>query len=100
MPRNKNQLSEALGLENLPEAERTEILAKVDRRLEEVLIAVLVANISDEDALKIQKALREEGADLEEIVAQIASRVPGLAIKIENAIEEEIMRLRVVLKQS
>jgi len=67
MSRSKNELSKALGLENFPEEEREEILAKVNKRLEEVLIGVLVANISDDDAQKIQKALHEEGADLEEV---------------------------------
>ncbi len=99
MPKKKNELEKALGLENLPEGEREEILAKVNKRLEEVLIGVLVANISDEDAEKIQKALHEEGADLEEIVAEISAGVPNLASKIERAVEEEIMRLKVVLVQ-
>lgn len=99
MPRNKNELAKALNLENLPEAEKAEILARVNKRLEEVLIGVLVANISDEDAEKIQKALHEESADLEEVVAEISAGVPNLAAKIERAIEEEIMRLRAVLKQ-
>ncbi|OGF52156.1 hypothetical protein A3I27_04065 [Candidatus Giovannonibacteria bacterium RIFCSPLOWO2_02_FULL_43_11b] len=99
MPHNKNDLAKALNLENLTEGERAEILAKVDKRLEEVLIAVLVANITDDDAQKIQKALHEEGADLEEVVAEISARIPNLATKIERAVEEEIMRLRAVLVQ-
>ncbi|MBI2023910.1 hypothetical protein HYT00_00740 [Candidatus Giovannonibacteria bacterium] len=96
MPRNLNKLAEALNLEKLPENDREEILKKVDERLNEVLISVLVSNISDEDAVKIQNALHE-GVDLEETVAQIAVRVPGLADKIEHAISEEILRLRTVL---
>ena len=99
MSRSKNELSKALGLENLPEEEREEILAKVNKRLEEVLIGVLVANISDDDAQKIQKALHEEGADLEEVVAEISAGVPNLALKIERAVEEEISRLKAVLVQ-
>src|SRR3989338_2352364 len=99
MPRSKNELSKALGLENLPEGERREILAKVNKRLEEVLIGVLVANISDEDAQKIQKALHEQNTDLEEIVAEISASIPNLASKIERAIEEEISRLKAVLVQ-
>lgn len=98
MPKDKNKLAIALGIKNLPEKDREEILARVDRRLQEVLIATLIKSISEEDALKIQIALNE-GGDLEEVVAQIAAGVPGLAIKIENAIEEEIIRLYAVLKQ-
>ena len=97
MPRSKNGLAKALNLENLPEAEREEILAKVNKRLEEVLIGVLVANISDEDAGTIQKALHEQNTDLEEVVAEISAGVPNLAVKIERAVEEEVIRLRAVL---
>ena len=97
MLKKKSELEKALGLENLPEGEREEILAKVDKRLEEVLIGVLIANISDDDAEKIQKALHEQNTDLEEVVAEISAGVPNLASKIERAIEEEIMRLRAVL---
>ncbi|OGF95547.1 hypothetical protein A2Y47_00760 [Candidatus Giovannonibacteria bacterium RIFCSPLOWO2_12_43_8] len=93
----RNDLAKALNLENLPEGEREEILAKVNKRLEEVLIGVLIANISDDDAQKIQKALHEQNTDLEEVVAEISAGVPNLAAKIERAIEEEIMRLRAVL---
>ena len=93
----RNDLAKALNLENLPEGEREEILAKVNKRLEEVLIGVLIANISDDDAQKIQKALHEQNTDLEEVVAEISAGVPNLASKIERAIEEEIMRLRAVL---
>lgn len=99
MPRNKDELAKALNLENLPEGERAEILTRVNKRLEEVLIGVLVANITDEEAEKIQKALHEEGADLEEVVAEISAGVPNLASKIERAIEEEILRLSLVLKK-
>ena len=95
----RNDLAKALNLENLPEGEREEILAKVNKRLEEVLIGVLIANISDDDAQKIQKALHEQNTDLEEVVAEISAGVPNLAAKIERAIEEEILRLRAVLVQ-
>lgn len=96
MPRNPNKLAEALNLEKIPESDREAILKKVDERLNEVLIAVLVSNISDEEASKIQNALHE-GRDIEETVAEISRKIPGLADKIERAISEEILRLRKVL---
>ncbi len=96
MLHNKNQLIEALNLEKLSESDREEILAKVDKRLEEVLAAVLVANISDEEAKKIHDVMKEKG-DLEEVVAQIASRVPGLSVKIEQAITREILIIKTAL---
>ena len=99
MPLNNDKLTKALSLQNLPAGEREEILKKVDERLNTVLIGVLVANITDEDAIKIQNALHNEKTDLEEIVAEISMRIPGLAAKIEMAIEEEIVRLKEVLRQ-
>ena len=99
MPHNDEKLIEALNLKNVPEAERDEILKKVNERLNSVLISVLISNIFEEEAARIHKAMEGEG-DLEEIVAEISARIPGLADKIERGITEEIMRLREVLKQS
>ena len=98
MPRSKDKLAQALNIGNLPAPDREEILKKVDERLNKVLIGVLVSNITEEDAGKIMSEMNG-GGDLEEAVAQISARIPGLAGKIERAISEEILRLKAVLKQ-
>ena len=98
MKKEINKLIEFLKIEKLPAKEREEILEKAEKRLNQVLINVIVENISDEDAIKIKKAM--DGSDLrniEEITAEITSKVPGLANKIEIAITEEMARFRTAL---
>lgn len=86
-------LVETLGIEKLPAGEQEEILAKVDKRLEDVLLRAVLENISDEEAKDLRLIL-EKGEDIEEEVMKIASRVPMFAQKMELAVAEEIGRLK------
>lgn len=96
MIKDLQNLIRALGIEKLPPQEREEILAKVDVRLENVLLRVILENVSDEEAKKLRIIL-ERGENIEEKVAEITSRVPMLAQKMEAAVAEEIGRLKKVL---
>lgn len=89
-------LIQALGIEKLAEEEQKEILEKVDRRLEDVLLRTVVENLTEDETKKFREILRE-GKNLDEEVALISSGVPQLAEKIERAIAEEIDRLKRVL---
>lgn len=89
-------LIEALGIMDLPAAEQKEILEKVDKRLEDVLLRVVVENLSDEEAKKAREVL-SAGVNIEDEIAEITAGVPGLAEKMERAVAEEIDRLRKVL---
>lgn len=89
-------LIEALGIINLPPAEQKEILEKVDKRLEDVILRVVAENLSDEDAKKAREIL-SAGVDIENEIAEITAGVPGLAEKMERAVAEEIDRLKKVL---
>ncbi|GEM_PF-3395653 len=92
----KSSTIQALGIASLPEAEQAAILEKANQRLEQVVIRVLVENLSDQEAREMQTVLKE-GKNLEDAIAQIALGVPQLAGKIEYAVRQEIERLRAVL---
>ncbi len=90
-------LIQTLGIGSLPEAEQRAILEKVDRRLEQVVMRVLVENCSDDEARDMQDILKQE-KNLEDAIAEIALGVPRLAEKIEFAVAQEIGKLQTVLK--
>ncbi len=92
-----NSLIKTLGIEKLPPQEQEEILAKVDERLEAVLLRVILESVSDEEAKELRLIL-ERGENIEEKVAEITSRVPMLAQKMEAAVAEEIDRLKKVIQ--
>lgn len=96
MNQNSQAMIQALGLEKLPESEQKEILEKVDRRLEDVVLRVVVENLSDEEAKKVREILAG-GKKIEDELTKITAGVPALAEKIERAVAEEIDRLRKVL---
>lgn len=89
-------LIEALGIVDLPPAEQKEILEKVDKRLEDVLLRVVAENLSDEEAKKAREIL-SAGVNIEDEIAEITAGVPMLAEKMERAVAEEIDRLKKVL---
>jgi hypothetical protein len=89
-------MKKALGIEHMPEAEQKEILGKVNKRLESVVLDVIVANLSDEEAKTMREALAS-GVNIEDEVATITAAVPSLAEKIEKAVQDEIERFRQVL---
>ena len=90
-------LIKTLGIENLSSQEQEEILTKVNERLEDVLLRVVLENVSDEEAKELRFVL-EKSEDIEEKVAEITSRVPMLAQKMEAAVAEEIDRLKKVIQ--
>ena len=90
-------LIKTFGIEKLPVQEQGEILAKVDERLEDVLLRVILESVSDEEAKELRLIL-EKGENIEEKVAEITSRVPMLAQKMEAAVAEEIDRLKKVIQ--
>lgn len=87
---------DALEISRLPAQEQEEILAKVDKRLEDVVIRILIENLSDEEAKRMREIL-EKGDNIENEIAQITAGVPALAEKIENEVALEIDRLKKVL---
>lgn len=97
MTNDLKNLIETLGIEKLPAQEQEEILAKVDVRLEEVLIRIILESVSDEEAKELRLIL-EKGENIEEKIAEVTSRVPMLAQKMEAAVAEEIDRLKKVIQ--
>lgn len=95
---NNQYLIQALGIENEPQEARMKILAKVDKRLQEVILETLVEKLSESDARELREALALEG-NLEEKVARITARIPGIADKLEQAITKEISRIRTALTE-
>lgn len=89
-------LIKALGITDLPPAEQKEILEKVDKRLEDVVLRVVVENLTDEEVKKAREVLAS-GIDIENEIAEITAGVPMLAEKMERAVAEEIDRMRKVL---
>ncbi len=85
-------LIEALGIMDLPPAEQKEILEKVEKRLEDVMLRVLVENLSEEETKRAREILAR-GIDIEDEIAEIAAGVPSLAEKVERAVAEEIERI-------
>jgi hypothetical protein len=97
MTNEAKNLIKTFGIENLSSQEQEEILAKVDERLEDVLLRVILESVSDEEAKELRLIL-EKGENIEEKVAEITSRVPMLAQKMEAAVAEEIGRLKKVIQ--
>lgn len=98
MMKQNSALVETLNIALLPETEQAAILEKVERRLEEVILRVLVENLSGDEVKEVRDILKE-GKDIEEKMTEIAAGVPRLAEKMEDAVTDEIERLRTVLKE-
>lgn len=90
-------LTESLGISHLPPDAQAEILNKVDKRLEAVLLRVLIENLSEEETSALREIIGEGDENVMERVAALTARIPQLAEKIENAVAEEIGKLRAVL---
>ncbi len=97
MAENSSKLIQALGIGQASPEEQQDIIEKVDKRLQEVVMETLVGNLSEADVKKLREMLARPEATLEGEVAKMAAYIPGLAEKIEKALQEEIGRLRAVL---
>lgn len=85
-------LIKTLGIEKLPQDEQEKLLEKINQRLEEVVLGVVIESLSEDEAKKMRGVI--SGGNVEEEVTKITSKLPMLAEKIEYAITRELERLQ------
>lgn len=78
-----------LGLANLSEKDKLELMELLDKRFMEVIVATTIDNMNDFQLRQFMYAL-EHGEYLEGIIASLASSIPGLAEAIDAKIQEEV----------
>ncbi|MBI1974956.1 MAG: hypothetical protein HYS57_01190 [Parcubacteria group bacterium] len=96
---NIQSLTQALGIQNAPTETQEKILAMAQKRLEEVVLKVLVANVPNEKVADVREWVAT-GADIERKVAELTLKIPGLAAKLDDAVAREIECMKDALKTS
>lgn len=81
---------EALGLQNLPEEDRAEVLSALMKHLESVIIETIVTELSPEQVEEFQDVLKGHDLHLEERIEEITAHVPGLAHIVEETVAHEL----------
>lgn len=90
-------LEEVLGISHLDEHTRRETLEKINTRLEDVALRTFIENLSEEEAENFRETLAK-GTHVEEEVTLRAQSIPALLQKIEQAVAEEIEKIRKALQ--
>ncbi|MDO8537013.1 MAG: hypothetical protein Q7R94_02090 [bacterium] len=81
-----------LGLGNMPEKDRGEVIEALLDHFNKVIIETAVSSLNDKNLEEFKAALGS--SDFEEKIVAIMARVPGLAEKIEEAVNNEFLVLR------
>lgn len=81
-----------LGIKNLNDKDAAEVLDALLDHFHKVIIETVILNLSEREIEKFKSALL--GKNLEEEIMAITAGIPGLAQKIEAAVENEITILR------
>jgi hypothetical protein len=89
-----------LGLNNLSPEEKQEVQTEMMKHFNDIILQTVVDNLSDSQIAEFQEALQETDAALmQEKIADITSRVPGLNSKIELAVQQELAHLKSAYQQ-
>jgi hypothetical protein len=97
----EDELLTAVGVADLPESDRIEVLASLSNHLQKVILETIILSLNEEQAVEFEKVMSESVDDeLEEKIMEIVSGVPGLASKIEIAVADELVILKEVFEAS
>jgi uncharacterized Rossmann fold enzyme len=78
------------GLQNVADEEKARILNSLSERFNDLIMIALINNLNEEQKQRFLAAVKNpDQKSMEEKVEDIASEVPGLAQKIEQALAEE-----------
>lgn len=83
-----------IGVKGLLEPEKSEVAAKMLEHFDRLILETVVDNLSDEQIAEFNQALDLVSPQMEQKIIAITSRVPGLAQKIESAVQQEIIVLK------
>jgi len=82
----------AIGAKDLPEKDKSEVVDAVLDHMNKVVIETVILNLDEKQVEEFGAAVKKR--DFEEEVTRICAQIPGLAQKIESAIEREFLVLR------
>ncbi|MBI4087721.1 MAG: hypothetical protein HY434_02745 [Candidatus Liptonbacteria bacterium] len=85
-------LLKELGIGDLPDKDKKEVLDALFDHFNKVIIETAILNLDDEGVKKFKAALR--GRHAEDEIASLCAGVPGLAEKIEEAVENEFQLIK------
>ncbi len=84
------KLLQYLGLNNLPEEDKEEVVTELTNHFTEIITETMLQNLSDDQAQRLDSVLDLASPEREEKISDIASAIPGLRIKIDQAITDEL----------
>lgn len=87
---------EDLGLARFPEDQQQQILKAFSARLDSVTVSVLLSLATEEQKAWLEKAL-SENREPPEVVAELASQIPGLTGALEQALSAEYDALKEIV---
>ncbi len=79
-----------MGLENLPEADQTEVLLGIGRIIQQNIILRVINELQEKDKDEFDKLLEEKPDDQEAILNFLKSKILGL----DGIVEEEIKNFK------
>ena len=77
-------------MENLPEADQTEVLLGIGRIIQQNIILRVINELQEKDKDEFDKLLEEKPDDQEAILNFLKSKIPGL----DGIVEEEIKNFK------
>ncbi|KKS82657.1 MAG: hypothetical protein UV58_C0007G0006 [Candidatus Wolfebacteria bacterium GW2011_GWC1_43_10] len=92
LDKNPEIILEELGIKNLSPEEEKEVINTVLEHFNKVIIETVILNLDDNQVDRFKAAL--ERNNFEEEITKITAAVPGLADKIEKAVEDEFALLK------
>lgn len=91
---NLNQILNDLNVKGLDDREKQEVANQLIEHFNRLIMETIVANLNDQQIAEFNQALDESDDKMQEKITAITAQVPGLAKKIETAVENEVALLK------
>ncbi len=75
------------------------VVSEMKQKVQQIVVHTMIQNMSPEQRMELHDVLSGEGNNIEETISQMASSIPGLWIKIEEAIEADLESIRDMFKK-
>ncbi len=91
------KLIEDLNLQKLSSTDQEKAILKIRDHLQNTLLTVLVRTANPEQKKGLERALAGDGQQLEQVIIDVSSEIPGFAQDLEDALLLEYENLKLAL---
>src|SRR5437763_990957 len=95
-----DQLLQTLGLNNLSEADKGEVSARLGEHFNQLIIDTVICSLPDDRVEEFERILNLPPEEQGDKIANICSAIPGLWDRLQSAVDLEVESLKIAYSKA